>query len=61
MNPRVWKEILHRFLGYKATRLVLEGLFTALYGSCEILGSDSDTETTTELNIFVETGEISTA
>ena len=38
---------------------MLKTMFTLLYGSCEVLGGDSDTETTTEVSIIVKTGKIS--
>ena len=52
------KEILHECVRYKDMDDSLKFFFTLLYGPCEVLGGDSDTETTTEFNIFVETGEI---
>ena len=58
VSPMVWKANVHRFSKFKGFSLLLKTLFTLLYGSCEVLGGDSDTETTTEVNITVKTGKI---
>ena len=58
VSPLVWKANVHRFSKFKDLSLMLKRLFTLLYGSCEVLGGDSDTETTTEVNITVKTGKI---
>ena len=37
---------------------MLKCMSTLLLGPCEVVGGDSDTETTTEVNINVKTGKI---
>lgn len=57
INPKVWKENVHRFSAFKDRRGLFKTLFTLLYGSCEVLGGESYTETTTEVSIIVTTGK----
>ena len=57
MDPQIRKENMHRFSAFKDRSKMFKTMSTILYGPCEVLGGDSDTETTTEFNIFVETGK----
>ena len=58
VSPQVWKENLHRFSTFENRLPMLQIMFTLLFGSCEVLGGDSDTETTTEVNIIVRIGKV---
>ena len=48
---------MHGFSKFKDKLMLLKCMFTLLLGPCEVLGGDSDTETTTEVNIAVKTGK----
>ena len=58
MSPLIWKENVHRMSAFKGRSEMLKAMFTLVLGSCEVLGGDSDTETTTEVNITVKTGKL---
>ena len=58
ISPRIMKENVHRFSAFEDRRMMLQTMFTLLCGSCEVLGGDSDTETTTEVNIVIRIGNI---